>query len=124
VNDAGGTYNGSSFPATFTIAGVDNKPGSSLEGVPVTVTYKDASGNTLAGAPKNAGNYTVQELFPGSRDYASASLLTNFKVDPRPMAVTAVATIVTYNGTTSSPGVPTITAGSLAPGDTANCTES
>lgn len=58
VSDAGGTYNGMAFPATATVAGVvagvDDTPAASLEGVSLTLTYyagSDASGTPLSGAP-------------------------------------------------------------------------
>ena len=55
LTDAGGTYNGMPFPATATVAGVvagvDNTPAPSLEGVTPTLSYYDANGNPLSGAP-------------------------------------------------------------------------
>jgi hypothetical protein len=43
VADAGGTYNGGTFPATATVtgvlAGVDDTPSASLEGLSPTLTY-------------------------------------------------------------------------------------
>jgi len=81
VTDAGGTYNGTPFPATATvagvIAGVDNTPSPSLEGVSPTLTYYDANGNPLSGAPSAVGTYTVVATFPGSADYTSASSSTS-----------------------------------------------
>jgi hypothetical protein len=74
VSDAGGTYNGSAFPATATVNG-----GASLEGVSPTLSYY--LGNThLGGAPSNAGTYTVVAAFAGSADYTSACAHTTFTI--------------------------------------------
>src|SRR5262249_7894569 len=62
VTAAGGTYNGSPFAATATVAGLNGVPGPSLEGVAPTLTYyagSTASGTPLAGAPVLPGTYTV-----------------------------------------------------------------
>lgn len=82
VADAGGTYNGSSFPATVTLAGV-NGPVTSLEGVSPTLTYyagSSASGSPLSGAPIDAGTYTVVANFAGSADYTVASASMTFTI--------------------------------------------
>ena len=58
VSDAGGTFNGSSFAATATVAGVDGIPGSSLEGVSPTLLYYtgiDTSGTGSASGPSARG---------------------------------------------------------------------
>ncbi len=76
VSDAGGTYNGSPFPATATVTGVSGIPSASLEGVTPTLTYYAGStpiGTPLAGAPTAVGSYTVVASFPGSTDYAATS---------------------------------------------------
>ena len=54
VTDAGGTYNGSPFPATAPVTGVSGTASSSLEGVTPTLTYyagSTATGTPLSGAP-------------------------------------------------------------------------
>jgi hypothetical protein len=90
VSDAGGVYNGSAFPATETVAGVDNNPGSSLEGVAPTFTYY-ASGAPLAAAPSQAGTYTVVATFAGSTDYTSAdSPPTIFTIFPANLTIAGV----------------------------------
>ncbi len=81
LTDAGGTFNGSTFPATVTVAGVlpgiDDAPASNLEGVSPALDYQqvDADGNLIADlgttAPTQAGSYTVSASFAGSNDYAS-----------------------------------------------------
>jgi DNA-binding beta-propeller fold protein YncE len=79
IADAGGTYNGSQFPAKATIegvaSGVDKTPGPSLENVPLTVTYYvgsavGAQGSTTA--PSAPGTYTAVASFNGSSDYVPA----------------------------------------------------
>jgi hypothetical protein len=77
--DAGGTYHGSPFPATATVAGVvpgvDTTPAASLEGVSPTLTYyvgSTVSGSGSTTAPSAAGTYTVVASFAGSIDYPSA----------------------------------------------------
>ena len=74
VSDAGGTYNGSPFPAVATVAGSNGLAGSSLEGGSPTLTYYaggTASGTGSATAPSAAGRYTVVASFAGSADYAA-----------------------------------------------------
>jgi hypothetical protein len=93
VTDAGGTYNGKAFAATATVAGVvpgvDGKPAASLEGVSPALAYYQgtyasaaqlAGLTPLAGAPTDAGAYTVLASFAGSADYGRASALANFTV--------------------------------------------
>ena len=87
VSDAGGTYNGSTFEATATVTGLDGT-GSSLDGVSPTFTYyagNSASGTPLAGAPTNAGTYTVVASYPADRNYTSASDETTFTIAPAPL---------------------------------------
>jgi hypothetical protein len=75
VSDGGGTYDGSHFAATATVAGLGGAPGPSLEGIGPTLTYYvggAAAGAPMAGPPSAAGTYTVVASFPGSSDYASA----------------------------------------------------
>ena len=83
VTDVGGTFNGSAYPATATIAGVGGSPSSMLEGVGLTVTYfsgSSASGTSLSGAPLSLGTYTAVASFPGSTDYSSGSSQTTFSI--------------------------------------------
>ena len=64
VGDAGGTYQGSAFPATALVNG-----SATLESVGTTLAYyagSTASGSPLTGAPSAAGTYTVVASFPGS----------------------------------------------------------
>jgi Ca2+-binding RTX toxin-like protein len=83
VTDAGGTFDGSAFGATATVAGTNGEYGSSLEGVTPTLSYyagSTASGSALSGAPSSAGTYTVVAYFAGSTDYTSASAQTTFTI--------------------------------------------
>ena len=76
VADAGGTFTGSPFAATATVAGVSGIPAGSLEGVTPTLTYyagTTTTGTPLTGAPSAVGTYTVMAKFAGSADYASAT---------------------------------------------------
>jgi hypothetical protein len=105
LSDMGGTYQGSPYPATAAVAGVvkgvDDTPGSSLEGVPVTLTYyggTTASGSPLSGAPSTAGTYTVVAGFAGSQDYGSASKSTTFTIGHAAPTLTVADAGGTYNG--------------------------
>ena len=72
VSDAGGVYNGSSFPAT--VLGLGLSPDGSLEGVfPVLAYYvgNTAGGPGSAVAPSDPGTYTVVASFAGSAHYLS-----------------------------------------------------
>ncbi len=89
VNDAGGVYNGSSFPAMATVSGVGGTAGSSLEGASPSLAYYSGTYNSsaqlagltaLPGAPTQAGAYTVLASFPATADYAAATGLANFTV--------------------------------------------
>ena len=76
VSDPGGTYTGSTFPATALVNGA-----ASLQGVTPSVAYyagsltaaQLASATPLSGAPSAAGTYTVEAAFAGSTDYTAAS---------------------------------------------------
>jgi streptogramin lyase len=112
VTDTGGTYNGSAFPATATVAGVlsgvDDTPSASLEGIPLTLTYyagATAAGSPLAGAPSAAGTYTVVATYPGTIDYTSATAQATFTIAQATLTVTADAQIV-QQGT----AIPSLTA--------------
>jgi hypothetical protein len=72
-------------------------------GKPVSV-----SGISIAGA--DAGNYSLTNTSAG----------TSADISQRLLSVSAVADSKVYDGTTASSGTPTITLGSLAPGDSAS----
>jgi hypothetical protein len=81
ISAPGGTYSGSAIAATATVTGVTGQAAASLEGVAPTLTYFDHSGNQLAGAPTQAGTYTVTASFAGSADYVTASASATFKIN-------------------------------------------
>ena len=71
VNDAGGTYSGSGFPATGLVNGA-----ATLETMGTTLAYyvgTMATGTALSMAPTVAGIYTVVASFAGSAVYTSAT---------------------------------------------------
>ena len=71
VNDAGGTYSGSAFPATATVNG-----NGSLETISPTLTYYTGSAATGTASFRRSsltGTYTVVANFAGSADYTSAT---------------------------------------------------
>ena len=84
VIDAGGTFDGSAFAATATVAGcASGTAAASLEGVAPSLVYYSGTYTTtaqldgltpLAGAPTAPGSYTVLASFAGSTDYAPESV--------------------------------------------------
>ncbi len=99
VTDGGGTYNGSVFPATATVAGVvvgtDDTPAATLEGVGLSYSYyagTSATGTPLWGAPSQAGTYTVVASFAGSTDYGSViSQALSFTISTSAISITPIA---------------------------------
>jgi hypothetical protein len=100
VSDAGGTYNGSAFPATAKAVGVDGK-------TPVSGSFSYAyyvgssvSGTPSATAPTNAGTYTVVATFTSSDpNYASSGTAkTTFTIKPASPMVSVTDAGGTYNG--------------------------
>ncbi len=65
VSDAGGTYDGLTYPATPSL--------STIEGVPVTLDYRQNGTDLGLNAPVNSGTYLVTANFGGSPDYSAAS---------------------------------------------------
>ncbi len=108
VTDDGGTFNGQPFQATVlvagVVAGVDDTPSASLEGVTPTEDYQqlDSSGDVLADlgstTPTSAGTYQVSATFAGSTDYASVSVSTTFTIAQANPSVALNALDSTYNG--------------------------
>ena len=88
VIDTGGTYDGSAFAATATVAGVNGPPAATLEGIAPALSYyswdvceRFAALGTHAperARPPGAGSYTVSADFAGSADYSAAASLANF----------------------------------------------
>jgi hypothetical protein len=95
VTDAGGIYNQSPYAATATVAGLNEVPGFSLEGVTPTLTYysgSTAAGTPLAGAPLLPGTHTVKAAFASSADYKAASATTTFTIQA---PTTSIAPFIT-----------------------------
>ena len=100
--------------------------GQVYDGDPKSITVTDVSPySTVVSydgsltAPTNAGTYpVVVEVKDGATIIGTISGY-NLVIDKRAITVTAVTDTKEYDGDTSSAGVPTITVGSLATGDTA-----
>jgi hypothetical protein len=74
----GGVYDGKAHVATAAVNGA-----ATLDGVPLTVTYYvTATGAPLAGAPQDAGTYTVVATYAGDANYPSATATATFAIDP------------------------------------------
>ncbi|HEV8062133.1 MAG TPA: Ig-like domain repeat protein, partial [Gemmataceae bacterium] len=93
VTDAGGTYDGQSFPASVSVNG-----GPSFDNAFPTLTYyTGATGTPVPSAPAVAGTYTVVASFAATWIYTSASAQTTFTISPAAPAVT-VSDGGTYDG--------------------------
>ena len=117
VNDSGGIYDGSTFAATTTVAGVTG-PGSSLEGVSPSVTYYNGpstSGMALSSIPTSAGTYTVIASFAGSQDYTAANATTIFTIGKAMPTVQVNDSGGIYNGAAFA--ATTTVAGVTGPGN-------
>jgi sugar lactone lactonase YvrE len=98
---SGGTYNGAAVAAGVTIAGADNIPGDSLEGIRPTVTYYRGSVANGLGtdiAPTAAGSYTVVATFAGSPGYFAAQASATFTIARAVPSIVAQAENATYDG--------------------------
>ena len=108
VTDAGGTYDGAAFPATFTVAGlvsdVDDTPASSLEGVTPLLKYYSGSsvrGTASTTAPTAPGTYTVTASFAGSTHYvATTSTPVTFTLGKATTTCSEADVGGSYNGST------------------------
>ncbi len=102
VTDNGGTYNSSGFPATDTVAGVNQVAGASLEGTTPSLTYYSgtsvSTSTQLSGAPANVGTYTVLASFAGSTDYTSTSASTTFTIVPSASQTTPTLSVFDPSG--------------------------
>jgi hypothetical protein len=85
VTDAGGTYDGSGFPATATVNGAGTITGA------VTLDYVNTDTNTDLGgvAPVNAGHYTVTATYAGDLSHLGSSASTGFTITPKLLDATA-----------------------------------
>jgi hypothetical protein len=119
--------NGTSGTAgTFTVYGNGSLPTSPATGSPSCL---------YSSAPRNVGAYIITCSGPSTSSGTTgvtynAAYLTytpgGLTITQRPITVTAAASSKTYNASTNSTAIPTITTGNLAPnyGDTAAFTES
>ncbi len=101
LSDVGGTYSGSPFAATDSVAGVSGPAGATLEGVGLTIAYysgSTATGTPLSGAPVAAGTYTVTAAFAGSTDYLSGSSPVTFTIARASPTLNLGDAERTYNG--------------------------
>src|SRR5262249_24874153 len=125
----GGTFDLNGFAATTEVVGADGQPHANLEGVSPTMTFyagSDVSGPGTSTVPTVAGTYTVVSNFPGSTNYASASLQTTFTIGHFTRTIrggtpaagaNAGGTRVTITGTNlGSPATATVDFGAGNPG--------
>ena len=94
VSDSGGKFTGSTFPATATVAGVDNTPAASLEGVSPTLTYY--AGSTATGTPLS-GRPVRWAPTPSSRASPAARIIR------APPAVRSLSTLLRRRPVSRSP---------------------
>ena len=108
VDDSGGTYSGTAFVATASVAGVNGPAGSTLEGIAPSLSYYLGTYNdpaqleglpALSGAPTTVGTYTVLASFPGSADYGLDAAVTDFRIAPALPTVGVVNAGGAYRGT-------------------------
>lgn len=95
---AGGTYTGNAFTATATAAGVGGSPLATP-----TLTYY-AGTTPLAGAPVDAGTYTVQAHLDATANYKAADLAKSITIAKATSSVVATGGSFTYDGTTHAGG--------------------
>ena len=101
VDNTGGIYNGSSFPATVSVTGTDGVARPSLEGVAPTLAYfagPTAAGIPLAGPPTATGTYFVLASFAGSGHYTPTSTGTSFLIGQAMPTLNLTPSSGTYNG--------------------------
>lgn len=95
------TYSGNPDAASAAVAGVSGTFASSLDGVQPGLTYyagTTATGSPLAGAPVNAGKYTVVANFAGSTSYQPASASATFTIAKANPAIAIADPSATYDG--------------------------
>lgn len=124
----GGTYNGSAFSATATVAGLNGLASSSLQGVGLVLDYQqlDSQGNVIkdlgAAAPMAAGTYQVTASYAGSPNYLSASKSATFTIVQAVPTFSLVASPTVIDGTATTKITGAIAAGSVIPPSTENVT--
>ena len=125
LSDGGGTFRGSAFPATATVAGVvsgiDSMPASSLEGITPSLSYyagSAATGSPLSGAPTTVGEYTVVANFAGSSDYVAGTSNLTFAIAPATPSVTVFDAGGVATGSTNFPATAQVNGASSLEGVT------
>jgi hypothetical protein len=115
VTDAGGTYNGSPFPATDSALAMDGK--TQVAGTWVNTYYAGSTptGTPLTGPPINAGSYSVVASFTSSDpNYTNATGAPyTFTISPAPLTITAKDTSKSYGITITFAGTEFTTNGLL-----------
>ena len=93
---------------------------------PVSLTEVGGSDQaTFTTSTLTPGTHTITAAYSGDFTFASSGSdpVSQVRVNPMALTVTATSNTKVYDGTTRAAGVPTITSGSLAAGDTPNFTE-
>src|SRR5438477_351411 len=112
---AGSTYDGTPNPASATATGV--AADGNLSPTPSLTYYpgSDTLGTALAGAPTNAGTYTVLASFAGNNNYNSSSATRTIVISPAASAVHITWSASIYNGSANAASA--TVSGVLADGD-------
>jgi hypothetical protein len=123
VSAPGGTFDGSPFPASVSIAGVGNTPAASLEETAPVLTYylgAGTSGTRLGSTPPTQpGTYTVVASFPGTADYAPGqSAPATFTIGPGTSSIALTSSTVSAVFGQAVTLVATVTAAGGTPGGT------
>ena len=131
VTNSTGVIDGVSQSISFDLSGVNATYGGAPVGISATATSGltvgfaslTSSVCTVSGSNVTivaAGTCTIRASQPGNAIYDPAPAADeSFTVDQRAITVTAVTDTKVADGTTDSDGIPTITSGTLAAGDTA-----
>jgi hypothetical protein len=92
---SGSTYDGNPNPASATVDGI---PSESNIGTASLAYYAGpiASGDPLAGAPTDAGTYTVVATFDGNGNYYPSFDVTTITIAKAPLMITASDASLTY----------------------------
>ena len=118
VSNPGGTYTGSAFAASALVMGLTGAAATSLEGVPLSLTYyvgSGTSGTSLGSmAPVVPATYTAVARFAGSADYSPMQSAVTFKINAgTPMIALAPSTAsavygqpITFVATVDGPVTP------------------
>jgi hypothetical protein len=109
-------YDGTSA-ASVTLA-TDKLAGDSISAASTSASF--ATKHVGSGKSVSVSGISISGADAGNYSLTNTTATTSADISARPISVGAVADIKLYDGTTSSSGTPTISLGSLAPGDSAN----